>query len=86
MRTRHKTDDAVAATAAVTAVANDFTWTANDPAVADGAATIADGDTVGDDNDAGDALSVLEVQGNANMADIAAIKTELAAIRAKLGV
>ncbi len=61
--------------AAVTAtsVANNFTWTANDPAISNGAATIDDGNTVGDDNDAGDAIGVLEVQGDANRTDIAAL-------------
>ena len=45
-----------------TAVVNNFTWTANDPNISNGAATIDDGATVGDDDDAGDAISGLSVQ------------------------
>lgn len=85
-RTRHQTDAAVTGPVAVTSVANNFTWTANDPGISNGAAVIDDGATVGTDNDAGDALGVLEVQGDAHRADIANIKTEMAALRAKLGI
>ena len=60
-----------------TAVGVTFTWSANDPAVTDGAATIADGDTVGNDNDAGDAISALEDQVNKLVVDVAALETIL---------
>lgn len=67
----------VSAAAALTVDGITFTWTTNDPGVTDGTATIADGATVGDDNDAGDALSAIEDQINKIAADLAAILARL---------
>ena len=44
-----------------------ITWTANEPTAGD-SATIADGDTVGDDNDAGQAIADLTAKVNAMLA------------------
>ncbi len=66
-------------TLALTAIALDFTWTGNDPAKADGTATIDDGDTVGDDNDAGDAISAIEDQYNKLLVDVTALRAVLVA-------
>jgi hypothetical protein len=71
----HRPYDLTATAAGVT-----FTWTANDPGVTTGAATIADGDTVGDDNDAGDALSALEDQVNKLVADVEAMRAVLVSL------
>ncbi len=65
------------APAALTAVAVAFTWSAGDPNINNGAATIDDGATVGDDNDAGDALSVLENEVIAGRDDLIALRTEI---------
>lgn len=68
------------AVSALTAAGVTFTWTANDPGITDGAATVDDGDTVGDDNAAGDALSAVEDQLNKVVADLATLRTAVNAI------
>ena len=68
------------ATGALTAVDINFTWTANVPGITNGAATIDDGNTVGDDNDAGGGLSVLEDQFIKLRADIVATNVEVDAL------
>ena len=68
---------ATAAAAALTSAQLNFTWTANDPGVTNGAATMDDGNTVGDDNDAGGAISAIEDQYNKLQVDVAAQKVEL---------
>ncbi len=67
----------VAAPAALTSIPVVFTWTLGDPGVTDGTATIADGSSIGDDNDADNPISALEDQYNKAQADIAAQKVEL---------
>lgn len=64
------------APAALTQLVANFTWTANDPGLNTGLAVIADGLTVGDDNDAGDALSVLQNELNAHRTDAIASRAE----------
>ena len=65
------------APAAMTSAQLAFTWTANDPGVTNGEATIDDGVTVGDDNDAGAALSAIEDQYNKLQADVVALRAEV---------
>lgn len=72
------------AEASVTSVALAFTWSANDPGVTDGEATIADGDTVGDDNDAGAALSAIEAQFNNLRTDVLALRTLVHQLRSDM--
>ena len=82
-RTRYATDAAVAATAAATAVAVDLTFTANAPTPG-ATQTIADG-TVPTVAELGQLAANSEVFQAAAVADIAAIKVEIAAIRVKVG-
>ena len=53
------------------------TWSANDPAITNGTYTVADGNTVGDDNDAGDALSAHEDQIDKLVTDAAASRVKI---------
>jgi hypothetical protein len=57
-----------------------FTWTTNDPTVTDGTATIADGSSIGDDNDADAPISALEDQFNKLRADLIASNVEIDAL------
>lgn len=74
----------VTAAAALTCTGVTFTWTSNDPGVTDGTATIDDGSTVGDDNDAGAALSALEDQFGKLLADVTALHTRVGEIQTAL--
>jgi len=81
MRTRFATDQAVSAAAAVTQAA---VTDALDGATLTGTALTTSATPTVDELEAND--GVLGGQLNAALADIAAVKTELAAIRTKLGI
>ena len=78
-RTRYATDAAVAAAAAVTAAA------VTDNSGGTSSATIAVIGATYSQTEVANAVASLATIANANLADVAAIKTELAAIRTKLG-